>query len=72
MADPLLLAERRPAHPLAGVERALLAHDLLGEDQVRQVMRLYLALRDARTQAGGRRGALDPGVRREHSAPAGA
>jgi transcriptional regulator with XRE-family HTH domain len=47
----LALMERGPANPLAWVERALRSDDLLGEEQVRQVMRLYLAVRRPRISA---------------------
>ena len=47
----LALMEHGPAHPLARVERALRSDDLLGEEQVRQVMRLYLAVRRPRPLA---------------------
>lgn len=44
----LVLMERDAAHPLSRVERALRSDDLLGEEQVRQVMRLYVAIRRPR------------------------
>jgi transcriptional regulator with XRE-family HTH domain len=54
----LVLMERDAAHPPARVERALRSDDLLGEEQVRQVMRLYLAIRRPRIAADWTHAAL--------------
>ena len=48
----LALVGRDPAHPLARVERALRSDGLLREEQVRQVMTLYLAVRLQPAPAG--------------------